>query len=80
MYLKKLTVRDENIRIQRPDGINYTIVSSDRKIDFATLFDDFYENFVIPNRNNPVSPSESIKTIEILEKAYEIRKSILGAF
>ena len=75
-----LDVRNENIHIERPDGIKYTIVSSERKVDFSTLFDNFYENFVVPDKNLAVSPSESIKTIAILEKAYEIRKSIKGAF
>ena len=79
-----LGIRDNTIFIKHTNGISYQAFPSTEHMniapDYETLFDIFYEKFVLAGNNHGVSPTESIKSLEVIEKAYSTAHKIRTGF
>jgi predicted dehydrogenase len=72
-----ISVEPQQVRnyVIYPEGFDVQIGTS-----FTQLIDSLYTLFLIPGNNKGVSPAESIKTLQLINKAYKIAQPMQGGF
>ena len=79
-----LSVRDNRTDVVTKRGCQYQLFPPGPEeiapLSYPELFDMFYEQLVIPGNNEGVGPSESLKSLRLIEVAYEKAQAIQGGF
>ena len=64
-------VRDDRIDVEPKDGAKFCMFERPKPIAYPEFFDRFYKEVVLSGATKPVAPAEAIRSLRIIEDAYE---------